>query len=469
MANGWERETSVADGTNGWESRVSPSMAVHPDAPLGAGGPGHFRHPRLLGEAPAELPHPQSREARRMDPQQIQAAHERSKAASWVEGLIGADHWMELQQAAEVVLGPYSFGVGVCAGIVKNPVSALGGLLQLEKTFILAEMHDRLHKPLSWRTFLGMGLAAELSAEALLTVGVITEHDLDEAAQRRDGIVRELADIFKHPLDFLAGIPAHIRDDYVAKWNRFHDLDAHPDLESQFEAGMILGDVLMDVAMTIATVVSGVGAAVRVASKVPELMRVVGILREARLPAVGVTTAAEAKEAAAAAKMAREPKAVAKAEPEPKTAREPAEKPKPKPKGKTPIAADLANVEVNGVKPVRVRQGTNGKVAVIARNMDYVRAHKAELTEMGYDTEIFDGETIPEIAKKDWAARTEDKTKYLSDQEVMSSEMYKKNRLWAETLRDQGYTVVDLGNPAGKPPSQFYNVECETLFGGSSQ
>jgi hypothetical protein len=328
----------VAGETQHWESRVSPGMAVHPDAPLGAGGPGRFRHPRPLDEAPPGLPHPQSREARRMDPLEIQAAHQRSKAASWVESLIGADHWAELQTAAEVVLGPYSFGLGVCAGIVKNPLSALGGLLQLEKTFILADLHDRHHKPLSWRTFLGVGLAAELGAEALLTVGVITEQDLDDAVKRRDGILRELADIFKDPLKFLAGIPAHIRDDYVAKWNGFNDLNAHADLESQFKAGMILGDVLMDVAMTIATVVSGVGAAVRVASKVPELMRVVGILREARLPAVGVTTAADAEEAAAAAaKVAREPKPVPKEppaakgpKPEPKKA-EPAKKP-PRPK-----------------------------------------------------------------------------------------------------------------------------------------
>src|SRR4051794_9008918 len=118
MANRTGETNRVAGGTQHYESRLGPGMAVHPDAPLGAGGPGRFRHPRPIDESAAELPHPQSREARRMDPQEIQTAHERSTAASWVAGLIGADHWMELQQAAEVLLGSYSFGLGVCAGIV---------------------------------------------------------------------------------------------------------------------------------------------------------------------------------------------------------------------------------------------------------------------------------------------------------------------------------------------------------------
>jgi hypothetical protein len=294
--------------TKPWESRISSAIAVHPDAPIGGGGPGFFRLPRLLDASPTDLPHPGSRAGRRMDAQEIQAAHDRTRASSWVESLLGADHWMELQQAAEVVLGPSSFGLGVCVGIVKNPLSAVAGLIDLEKTFILADLHDRIHRPLSWRTFLGVGLAAELGAELLLQLGVLTEHDLDEAVRHRDGTIRELHDIFKDPVKFLAGIPGKIKDDYVAKWNRFTALNAQVDLESQFEAGMIFGDVLMDVAMTIATVVSGVGAAVRVASKVPELMRVVGILREARLPAVGVAAAADAEEAVAAAKMAGEPR-----------------------------------------------------------------------------------------------------------------------------------------------------------------
>src|SRR3954468_62326 len=143
-----------------WLSWLTGGIAVHPDAPIGAGGHGHFRHPRPLDEASGELPHPQSRLARRMDALEIQFAHERGKAATWLEGVIGADHWVELQHAAEVILGPYSFGVGVCVGIVKNPLSAVGSLLELEKTFILADLHDRIHRPLSWRTFLGVGLTA---------------------------------------------------------------------------------------------------------------------------------------------------------------------------------------------------------------------------------------------------------------------------------------------------------------------
>jgi uncharacterized protein DUF6861 len=139
---------------------------------------------------------------------------------------------------------------------------------------------------------------------------------------------------------------------------------------------------------------------------------------------------------------------------------------KAKPKGKKPVASDLAQVEANGAKPVRIKQGTNDKVAVMGRNMSYVRAEAAELRAKGYDVEIFDGNNIPKDAVDDWGRRTEGGQR-VSDEEVVTTPMYEANKAWAEKLRDQGYTVVDMGDPAGKGPSKFYEIEGDTIFGDS--
>jgi hypothetical protein len=45
--------------------------------------------------------------------------------------------------------------------------------------------------------------------------------------------------------------------------------------------------------------------------------------------------------------------------------------------------------------------------------------------------------------------------------------MYKANKIWAEKLEKEGYTVVDVGYPPPPPdfdPSPFYNMELQTIF-----
>jgi hypothetical protein len=49
--------------------------------------------------------------------------------------------WPQLRAAAQAALGPYSFGLGVCVGIVQNPIGAAADLVDLEKTFVLAGAH----------------------------------------------------------------------------------------------------------------------------------------------------------------------------------------------------------------------------------------------------------------------------------------------------------------------------------------
>lgn len=42
---------------------------------------------------------------------------------------------------------------------------------------------------------------------------------------------------------------------------------------------------------------------------------------------------------------------------------------------------------------------------------------------------------------------------------------YKENMAWAKWVKEEGFTVIDIGNPNNKPYSHFYNGECTNIFG----
>jgi hypothetical protein len=178
---------------------------------------------------------------------------------------------------AEAALGPSSFGLGVCVGMARNPIDGVIGLLELQKTFVLADLYDKMSEPLSWKTVLetlaGPGTAVKLGAAALVTVGALDMQDLRRAHEQREALTNQLGEVLAHPLEYLGELPAQLRDEYVGKWNRFKELSQKGDLASQYEAGKILGDVLMEVATTVAGLVSGVGAAARLATKAPQLLK----------------------------------------------------------------------------------------------------------------------------------------------------------------------------------------------------
>jgi len=53
--------------------------------------------------------------------------------------------------------------------------------------------------------------------------------------------------------------------------------------------------------------------------------------------------------------------------------------------------------------------------------------------------------------------------------EVVKTDMYKSNKGWAEKLKAEGYTIVDLGDPNELYEfSAFYAIEKMILFGGGS-
>ncbi|HZU30920.1 MAG TPA: hypothetical protein VFB79_07380, partial [Candidatus Angelobacter sp.] len=150
-----------------------------------------------------------------------------------------------------------------------------------------------------------------------------------------------------------------------------------------------------------------------------------------------------------------------------KGARPPVEEEVPAGRFRTPDATVLANTEINGIKPVRVRPGTNGKVAVIGRSMnDAVNPYSQGLAEQGYDVETFSGDQISKNATEDWKELAKQYPNgYIPNDVIPSTQMYQENQAWAQKLVSQGYTVVDTGNPTGKGPSVFYNMEQQILFG----
>jgi len=130
-------------------SWLNPGQFAHPNSPMGGSGPGHFRTPGPLGMdgSPSAQLHPQAPAARHMDLNSLRTAADTRKTDTHLLGLIGAGHWDQLQHAGEALLGQKSFGLGVCVGIVKNPLGGVVSLLQLQKTFILADLHDRINRP----------------------------------------------------------------------------------------------------------------------------------------------------------------------------------------------------------------------------------------------------------------------------------------------------------------------------------
>ena len=130
---------------------------------------------------------------------------------------------------------------------------------------------------------------------------------------------------------------------------------------------------------------------------------------------------------------------------------------------------ELSGFEASGLKAAQIREGSADKIAIIGRNMGGpgqpgVRDYAAGLTEKGYKVEVFDGNMIPTAAKSEFTELT--KAGRLSDSELVNTKMYAANREWAQKLVDQGYTVVDIGNPYQKGLSPFYEMEKSIIFGG---
>lgn len=132
----------------------------------------------------------------------------------------------------------------------------------------------------------------------------------------------------------------------------------------------------------------------------------------------------------------------------------------------------LAKIEIEGIKAQRILPGTNGKVAVIGRTMgtDKLKGvvdYASEVKKAGYDVEVFNGDLIPVSASQEIAFLSEGGKKWLTNQELINTEMFEANRAWAHKLRNEGYTVVDIGDPHDKGFSVFKDMEDRIVFNGA--
>jgi hypothetical protein len=142
-----------------------------------------------------------------------------------------------------------------------------------------------------------------------------------------------------------------------------------------------------------------------------------------------------------------------------------AEPPPVKPPPPKSAAAALAGSVLNGVRAARIRPGSDTKVAVVGRNMEQVEKYAQGLRERKYPAEVFAGEKISEAAGQHWdQLKNFYAPNRVPDDEVRKSLMFRENEAWARKLADEGYTVVDIGNPTQQGLSQFYEMEKGILF-----
>jgi hypothetical protein len=222
-----------------------------------------------------------------------------------------SETWSSLQPIAFRLLGQYSFGLGVVYGIGENVVTSVVELLQLVKTFLLADLYDRAQQPVfSAASVNPVALVQRLVAEVSMRT---FRGELEEAHREREALIEEL----RYAMTNIGEVLGNIKDSYVAKWNRFETLVGQRTFSSQFEAGRIFGEVLLEVV----SLIGGGTAAVRAAGKIPRL----ATLARLRIPPKS-TTYGRAAKGAAAREAPVTPSQARPAAPEP-----PVQRPQPKP------------------------------------------------------------------------------------------------------------------------------------------
>ncbi len=208
---------------------------------------------------------------------------------SLLQRLLSAESWNQIRHYAEILLGPQCFELGVCYGIAKNLAKALWGLVDLLKTLALAGLYARAtHRPVGWSVLEWGDYWEARGAQYLIG------QQMKEAYERVVKLKAQLAQIMHDPIGFFKQIGTQLKQEYVAKWNRFQQLEQDSSLSHQFEAGEIFGEVLAEVVLTILAVIDGAGVLAKIASKAPELLRIVETVRtvEAANKAEGVAEAA---------------------------------------------------------------------------------------------------------------------------------------------------------------------------------
>ncbi|MDD2278174.1 MAG: hypothetical protein PHS05_03845, partial [Bacteroidales bacterium] len=148
------------------------------------------------------------------------------------------------------------------------------------------------------------------------------------------------------------------------------------------------------------------------------------------------------------------------------------------------VSVFKAGDNIAGKTIVQVRLGTNGKVAVIGRQMDdhvkNIAAHlknnqglQVEILDDGYLNRTFDIDGVEWTVNSAWDDMKKNPlykdmkdpiTGHIKAEYIEQIPMYKLNKQWVEYIQLEGFTIIDIGYPQGvTSESLFYNMEISTI------
>ena len=183
-----------------------------------------------------------------------------------------------VQKVLFALLGNDSFSAGVVYGMTKNIVVSVYELGKLFKMLALAEYHDVRHAQSFWQRLgqsvrygpAGVMLAVDMYGASLVFPQL--DQMAVEAATQRDALVKSIEYAFEHP----GSVWTNLKDSTVKKYHEFKGLMSRHTLAGNFQAGAIFGEILLDVLL----IVDGVTALARLATRIPELLKLLPTLRE---------------------------------------------------------------------------------------------------------------------------------------------------------------------------------------------
>jgi hypothetical protein len=183
-----------------------------------------------------------------------------------------------VQKVLFAFLGDDSFSAGVVYGMTRNIVVSVYQLGTLFKMLALAEYHDVRQAQSFWQRLgqsVRYGPAGAMIAIDMYGASLVwpqLDKMADEAALQRDALVKSIEFAFEHP----GKVWANVKASTVKKYHEFKALVAQRTLSGNFQAGAIFGEILLDVLL----IADGVTALARLATRIPELLKLLPTLRE---------------------------------------------------------------------------------------------------------------------------------------------------------------------------------------------
>jgi hypothetical protein len=192
-----------------------------------------------------------------------------------LEEVKNAADWDSLNKTTAPLLGQVCFEAGVLVGAGESLAGDVRNLLGLLKMLALAAIYVRTRTPSTL-------VVDPLAAVMVLAVKYIPAFG-DETKAAYDELQKMMEDLFKiakHPLDFISAVG---KNAWKGAQKDLNDLAFYANQNtdtSEFEAGRIAGRVLYQVIQAILLVVGTAEVVAKLASKIPALMEVAGIVNK---------------------------------------------------------------------------------------------------------------------------------------------------------------------------------------------